>query len=55
MQAPVGPQPAATTEETERIAGWLERPGVRLIEIDGDWSWPVGVGPNVASQIRIGA
>lgn len=44
VQAPVGPQPAATTEETERIAGWLERPGVRLIEIDGEWSWPLHIG-----------
>ncbi len=41
---PVGPQSAATTEETERIAAWLERPGVRLIEIDGTWSWPLHIG-----------
>jgi DNA polymerase-3 subunit epsilon len=41
---PVGPQPAATTEETERIAAWLERPGVRLIEIEGEWSWPLHIG-----------
>lgn len=40
---PVGPQSAATTEETERIA-WLERPGVRLIDIEGDWSWPLHIG-----------
>ena len=38
---PRGGHPAATIEEVERIAGWLERPGVRLIEIDGDWSWPL--------------
>jgi DNA polymerase-3 subunit epsilon len=41
---PVGPQSAATTEETERIAAWLERPGVRLIDIEGDWSWPLHIG-----------
>jgi DNA polymerase-3 subunit epsilon len=41
---PVPPQPAATVEETLRIAEWLERPGVRLIEIDGDWCWPAGIG-----------
>ncbi|MEA4945546.1 MAG: DEDD exonuclease domain-containing protein [Propionicimonas sp.] len=35
------PAPAATIEETERIAAWLELPGVRLIEVDGDWSWPL--------------
>ncbi len=52
---PLGPAPAAIVEETERVADWLERPGVRLIEIDGDWCWPVGIGPSVASQIRISA
>jgi DNA polymerase-3 subunit epsilon len=39
--APVAPLPAATIEETERIADWLEQPGVRLIEITGDWMWPL--------------
>ena len=38
---PPGPLPAAGIEETEQIAGWLERPGVRLIEITGDWMWPL--------------
>jgi DNA polymerase-3 subunit epsilon len=38
---PIGPQSAATVEETLRIAAWLERPGVRLIETDGDWAWPL--------------
>lgn len=52
---PVGPMPAAIVEETERIADWLERPGVRLIEIDGDWCWPLRIGPSAARQIRIGA
>ncbi len=23
---------------------WLERPGVRLIDIEGDWSWPLHIG-----------
>ncbi|GAB3623442.1 DEDD exonuclease domain-containing protein [Mariniluteicoccus endophyticus] len=41
---PVAPAPAATIEETERVAAWLERPGVRLIEIDGDWAWPLRAG-----------
>ena len=44
VSPPLGPQPAATTEETERIAAWLERPGVRLIEIEGQWSWPLHIG-----------
>lgn len=37
---PPMPQPAGTVEEAERVAAWLEQPGVRLIEIDGDWCWP---------------
>ena len=41
---PAPPQPAATIEETERIADWLERPGVRLIDIQGDWCWPARIG-----------
>jgi DNA polymerase-3 subunit epsilon len=39
--APVGSLPTAGIEETERIADWLEQPGVRLIEITGDWMWPL--------------
>ena len=31
----------AGVEEVERVAAWLERSGVRLIEVDGDWSWPL--------------
>ncbi|HEY5820542.1 MAG TPA: DEDD exonuclease domain-containing protein [Propionibacteriaceae bacterium] len=38
---PLAPLPAAGIEETERIADWLEQPGVRLIEITGDWMWPL--------------
>ncbi len=36
-----GPTPAATAEETECILGWLEAPGLRLVQIDGEWSLPV--------------
>jgi DNA polymerase-3 subunit epsilon len=36
-----GPVPAATAEETERILRWLESPGVRLVDIDGEWTCPV--------------
>ncbi|MFP5282229.1 MAG: endonuclease, partial [Actinomycetes bacterium] len=41
---PPPPLPAATVEETERVADWLEQPGVRLIEIRGDWMWPLHAG-----------
>jgi DNA polymerase-3 subunit epsilon len=35
---------AATAEESELIAAWLEQPGVRLVELASDepWAWPVG-------------
>lgn len=36
-----GPLPAAPIEETERIADWLEQPGVRLIDVVGEWAWPL--------------
>lgn len=37
-----GPVPTATAEETERVLRWLERPGIRLLDIDGEWTCPVG-------------
>lgn len=42
--------PAASIEEAERVAAWLEQPGVRLIETDGDWAWPVNVGLDEGSM-----
>ncbi|MEV5002929.1 DEDD exonuclease domain-containing protein [Nocardioides sp. LML1-1-1.1] len=38
----LGPTPAATAEETERILRWLEAPGVRLVDVVGEWTCPVG-------------
>ena len=34
--------PAATAEESERILRWLESPGVRLVEVEGEWTCPLG-------------
>jgi len=36
--------PACSIEEAERVAAWLEEPGVRLMDVDGEWAWPVHVG-----------
>ena len=36
-----GPVPAATAEETERILRWLESPGIRLVDVDGEWACPI--------------
>ena len=41
---PAGGLPAGSVEEAERIAAWLELPGIRLIETDGEWSWPLHAG-----------
>jgi DNA polymerase-3 subunit epsilon len=40
VAAGAGPAPAAAPEETECLLRWLERPGTRLIELDGTWASP---------------
>jgi DNA polymerase-3 subunit epsilon len=37
-----GPTPAASAEESEVILRWLEAPGIRLVDVDGEWTCPVG-------------
>lgn len=41
VEPPPPPRPAASAEETERILAWLEQPGIRLVELSGEWSCPV--------------
>ena len=36
--------PSASVEECELIATWLEEPGVRLMDIQGEWAWPAHSG-----------
>src|SRR5690606_31754891 len=44
-----GPVPAASAEETESILKWLESDGVRLVEVDGEWTCPThGAGRHLA-------
>ncbi|UZN01667.1 DEDD exonuclease domain-containing protein [Cellulomonas sp. S1-8] len=40
VSAPLGPATAAHPEETDLVLAWLEQPGVRLVEVDGEWSSP---------------
>ena len=56
VPTPVGPAPAGLVEEAERIAAWLERPGVRLIDIEGEWSWPLhaGIGTDALATLALG-
>ena len=37
----LGPLPAATAEESDKVMRWLESPGVRLVHVEGDWTCPV--------------
>jgi DNA polymerase III subunit epsilon len=37
----LGPTPAATAEETEKVLRWMESPGIRLVHVDGEWACPV--------------
>jgi len=41
VSVPPAPLPAASIEEAEQVAAWLEQPGVRLMEVTGDWMWPL--------------
>jgi DNA polymerase-3 subunit epsilon len=41
VSAAPGPTPAATAEETEKVLRWLESPGIRLVDVDGEWACPV--------------
>lgn len=44
-----GPVPSATAEESELVLRWLETPGVRLVDVDGEWTCPVaGAGRHLA-------
>ena len=36
------PSPAAIPEETEKVLRWLEQPGVRIVDVQGQWTCPVG-------------
>ncbi|BDZ43329.1 hypothetical protein GCM10025865_26280 [Paraoerskovia sediminicola] len=41
VPAPVLPAPACHPHEADIVLAWLDRPGTRLVEIDGVWSSPV--------------
>ncbi len=41
VEPPAPPMPAAHPEETEQILGWLEQPGVRLVDLQGEWATPL--------------
>ncbi|MEW1953285.1 DEDD exonuclease domain-containing protein [Terrabacter sp. NPDC080008] len=44
--------PPALTEETEILLRWLESPGVRIVELDGSWTCPVGGAGLIRSRLE---
>ncbi|MFE3448089.1 DEDD exonuclease domain-containing protein [Nonomuraea sp. NPDC059194] len=48
-----GPIHAASAEESECILRWLESPGVRLVEVDGDWALPAHGAARHNSRIEL--
>ena len=49
---PPPPMPAATPEESEKVLRWLESPGVRVVEVDGAWTCPVGGAAPVRAELE---
>ena len=52
VTASVPPCPAATPEESEKILRWLESPGVRIVEVEGAWTCPVGGAAAVRAELE---
>ncbi|MFI7589489.1 DEDD exonuclease domain-containing protein [Spongisporangium articulatum] len=51
----VAPMPATHPEETDLLLRWLEQPGVRLVELDGEWAVPAaGAARALARLTRYG-
>jgi DNA polymerase III subunit epsilon len=36
----LGPTPASTAAETERVLAWMERPDARLVAVSDGWALP---------------
>ncbi len=48
----LGPTPAATAEETERLLAWLERPGTRLVSATDGWALPADGAARYTALLR---
>jgi DNA polymerase-3 subunit epsilon len=46
------PAPAAIPEETEKVLRWLEQPGVRIVDVEGQWTCPVGGAGGARAQLE---
>jgi DNA polymerase-3 subunit epsilon len=52
VPAPEPGTTAALTEETEILLRWLEAPAVRIVELDGSWTCPVGGAGSVRHELE---
>ena len=52
VAASAPPMPAATPEESEKVLRWLESPGVRIVEVEGAWTCPVGGAAAVRAELE---
>jgi DNA polymerase-3 subunit epsilon len=46
------PMPAAHPEETEIVLSWLERPGTRLVELEGTWAMPAAGAAGASHRLK---
>lgn len=52
VPAPLPGPPTTLTEETETLLRWLEGPGVRIVELEGHWTCPVGGAGSVRHELE---
>ncbi|MFW5470127.1 DEDD exonuclease domain-containing protein [Knoellia sp. CPCC 206435] len=52
VPAPLPPSTAATPEESEKVLRWLDAPGVRIVDIVGTWTCPVGGATGVRQELE---
>ena len=52
VSPPAPPSTAATSEESEKILRWLEAPGVRIVDVEGSWTCPVGGSAPVRAELE---
>lgn len=52
VAAPLPGVPAGLIEEAEVVLRWLEAPGVRVVELDGIWTCPVGGAGSVRHHLE---
>ena len=52
VPAPLPPSTSATPEESEKVLRWLDAPGLRVVDIVGTWTCPVGGATGVRQSLE---